>query len=95
MVYIYTRTVIPQACFRIGPPLSSLFACAFRSELRSHAKEGGWEAPRKRVRSSFRNLTAVRSSLGLAAELLGSPLGSSAARKPAEYKTGCWPVSFG
>ena len=92
--YIYTR-VIPQACFRIGPPLSSLFACAFRSELRSHAKEGGWEAPRKRVRSSFRNLTAARSSLGLAAELLGSPLGSSAARKPAEYKTGCWPVSFG
>lgn len=65
--------------------------CAFQSELRSHSKQGGWEAPRTLVRSSFRSLTAARSSLGLAAELLGSPLGSSAARKPAEYKTCCWP----
>ena len=76
-------------------PSQLSIACAFWSELRCHAKEGGWEAPPTRVRSSFRNLTAARSSLGLAAELLGSPLGSSAARKPAEYKTGCWPVSFG
>ena len=57
----------------IGPPFSSLLiACAVQSELRSHAKEGGWEAPRTRVRSSFRSLTAARSSLGLAAELLGT-----------------------
>ena len=92
-VYIYTRNTAGLLSY--GAPSQLSIACAFRSELRSHAKEGGWEAPRNRVRSSFRNLTAARSSLGLAAELLGSPLGSSAARKPAEYKTGCWPVSFG
>ena len=83
--------VIPRGPAFYRAPSQLSVACAFRSELRSHAKEGGWEAPRKRVRSSFRNLTAARSSLGLAAELLGSPLGRSAARKPAEYKTGCWP----
>ena len=43
-------------------------------------------APRTQaVLHSFRNLRVERSPLGLPAELLDSPLGSSAARNPAEY----------
>ena len=53
--YIYTR-VIPQACFRIGPPLSSLFACAFRRASSGFTlRRGGGRrhVPWWLVRSSF------------------------------------------
>ena len=45
--------VIPRGPAFYRAPSQLSVACAFRSELRSHAKEGGCEAPRALVRSSF------------------------------------------